>query len=81
MYCLNYIALIVLRIREPLMPRPFRAWGYPVSTLVVLTSSLLFLFAAAHEDPATTLRAAALLAVAGPVYWWMRWEQRSTKAA
>jgi len=37
MYSINYVALIVLRIREPEMVRPFRAWGYPVSTVLVLT--------------------------------------------
>ena len=35
-YCVNYVALFVLRIREPEMPRPFRAWGYPVTTSLVL---------------------------------------------
>ena len=32
LYFVNYFAVIVLRVREPNMPRPFRAWGYPVTT-------------------------------------------------
>ena len=70
MYCVNYIAVIVLRIREPQMARPFRAWGYPVTTVLVLTGSLLFLVAAVHDDPRSAVWAAALLAVAVPVYTW-----------
>ena len=81
MYCVNYIAVIVLRFREPDMVRPFRAWGYPVTTVVVLAASLAFLIAAAHDDPASSWRAAALLAVAVPVYAWMRWRQRGSGQA
>src|SRR5277367_716321 len=53
MYCANYIAVIVLRLREPDMVRPFRAWGYPVTTVLVLAASLAFLVAAIHDDPAS----------------------------
>jgi amino acid transporter len=76
MYCVNYLAVIVLRIREPQMARPFRAWGYPVTTVLVLSGSLLFLVAAVHDDPRSAVRALALLAVAVPVYTWMRQRQR-----
>lgn len=79
MYCANYIAVIVLRLREPEMVRPFRAWGYPVTTVLVLGGSLAFLIAAAHDDPVSALRAAALLAGAVPVYAWMRWRQRTPR--
>jgi APA family basic amino acid/polyamine antiporter len=81
MYCVNYIAVIVLRFREPDMVRPFRAWGYPVTTVVVLAASLAFLIAAVHDDPASAWRATALLAVAVPVYAWMRWRQRASGQA
>ncbi len=74
-YCANYIAVFVLRIREPHMERPFRAWGYPVTTGLVLAGSFLFLVAAVHDDPRSAVRASALLAVAIPVYAWMRWRQ------
>jgi APA family basic amino acid/polyamine antiporter len=80
LYCVNYVAVIVLRIREPQLPRPFRAWGYPFTTLAVLTGSFLFLIAAAHDDPSSTLRAAILLAVAIPAYLYLRWRQRTPAA-
>ena len=76
LYCVNYIAVIVLRIREPQMVRPFRAWGYPLTTVLVLAGSLLFLAAAAHDDPQSAVRASVLLAAAVPAYAWMRWRQR-----
>src|SRR5579863_3805906 len=61
LYCVNYLAVIVLRIREPQMVRPFRAWGYPVTTGLVLAGSLLFLVAAVHDDPRSALLAFVLL--------------------
>ena len=79
MYCANYIAVIVLRLREPDMVRPFRAWGYPVTTVLGLAASLAFLAAAIHDDPASAYRAVALLAMAAPAYAWMRWRQRATR--
>jgi basic amino acid/polyamine antiporter, APA family len=77
MYCVNYIAVFVLRVREPRMKRPFRAWGYPLTTGLVLAGSLVFLVADVHDDPHGALRAAALLAIALPAYAWMRWRNRS----
>jgi APA family basic amino acid/polyamine antiporter len=74
-YCVNYLAVFVLRIREPQMVRPFRAWGYPVTTGLVLSGSLLFLIAAVHDDPRSAVWASAFLAVAIPAYMWMRWRR------
>ena len=81
LYCVNYIAVIVLRVREPQMIRPFRAWGYPVSTVLVLVCSFLFLIAAVHDDPVSALRALCLLAVAVPAYLWMRRRDRRYRQA
>jgi len=38
-YCGSCLALIVLRRREPLQERPFRAWGYPWSVGIVLAGA------------------------------------------
>jgi APA family basic amino acid/polyamine antiporter len=76
MYAVNYVAVFVLRVREPAMQRPFRAWGFPLTTGLVLIGSLLFLVAAVHDDPLSALRALALLAIAFPAYGWMKWRQR-----
>jgi APA family basic amino acid/polyamine antiporter len=67
-----YAALIVLRRREPHLPRPFRAWGYPWTTAVVLAGSGLFLIGNALSDPANALYAGLLLGACGPAYLLMR---------
>ena len=45
-YTLSYTSLFVLRKREPNMPRPYRAWGYPWTTAIALAASATFLIAA-----------------------------------
>jgi APA family basic amino acid/polyamine antiporter len=72
LYAISFIAVIVLRVREPEMERPFHAWGYPVTTALVLIGSLVFLAAAIHDDPRSATRVLALLAVAVPAYLWLR---------
>jgi APA family basic amino acid/polyamine antiporter len=76
MYAVNYFAVFVLRVREPAMQRPFRAWGFPATTGLALLGSIAFLVAAVHDDPLSALRALVLLAVALPAYAFMRWRQR-----
>jgi len=76
LYFVNYLALMVLRVREPNLPRPFRAWGYPATTGLVLVGSLLFLIAALHDDHASAMRAGAFLFAAAPVYFAMQWNRR-----
>jgi APA family basic amino acid/polyamine antiporter len=45
-YSLSYTSLFILRKREPNMPRPYRAWGYPWTTAIALAASATFLIAA-----------------------------------
>jgi APA family basic amino acid/polyamine antiporter len=62
-YCVCCLALIVLRRREPLLARPFRAWGYPWSAGIVLAGATLFLVGVLVGDTQTGLVAVALLVV------------------
>ncbi len=49
-YASGFASLLLLRHRAPQLPRPYRAWWYPWSTLCVLGASLLFLLAAVIGD-------------------------------
>jgi APA family basic amino acid/polyamine antiporter len=67
-YILSFISLFVLRFREPDKPRPYRAWGYPVTPALALIGSLLFLAGAIYADLKNSLYALMLLAVSYPVF-------------
>jgi APA family basic amino acid/polyamine antiporter len=67
-YCLSFLSLFALRVRAPDLPRPFRAWGHPLTTGLALAGSIAFLAAAAMSDTHNAFVAIALLAVSVPVY-------------
>ncbi len=70
-YISGFSALFVMRRREPDLPRPYRAFGFPYTTGIVLAGSLLILVAAVLEDPRSGLAAALLLLACAPVYAWL----------
>jgi basic amino acid/polyamine antiporter, APA family len=84
LFVLNYVsayaAVIVLRVRERSAERPFRAWGFPWTTGLVLLGSLLFLVAAVVDDPRSGAFAALLLAIAAPASWWLSRHRRAAPA-
>ncbi len=70
-YLSAFSALLVLRRRQPELPRPYEAHGYPVSTVVVLAGSVAFLIAAVVEDPRSGIMAAMFICACAPVYAWL----------
>jgi APA family basic amino acid/polyamine antiporter len=67
-YTLAFISVIVLRRREPDLPRPYRVWGYPFTTLIVIVGSIAFLAGAVYGDTRNSLWALGLLAISAPAY-------------
>jgi basic amino acid/polyamine antiporter, APA family len=63
-----FLSLLILRRRETDMPRPFRVWGYPWTTLAVLIASLAFLGGMVASAPRISLIALIVLAASYPVY-------------
>ena len=62
-YALCCVALVVLRRREPELPRPYQAWGYPWSVWLVAGGSVIFLFGMLTGDIFNGLEAFGLLAI------------------
>lgn len=71
-YILSFISLFVLRRREPDKPRPYRAWGYPVTPALALLGSIAFLTGAVVAETRNSVYALLLLAVSYPVYRLMK---------
>ena len=67
-YILSFVSLFVLRRREPDKPRPYRAWGYPVTPALALIGSVLFLAGAIQADTRNSVYALLLLGVSYPVF-------------
>jgi APA family basic amino acid/polyamine antiporter len=62
-YAICCVALIVLRRREPNAERPFRAWGYPWSAVIVVIGAVVFLGGMLAGDTENGLRALAFLGI------------------
>jgi APA family basic amino acid/polyamine antiporter len=61
-------AVFVLRAREPDAPRPFRAWGYPVTPAIFTIASAVIVVNAFYSDTRRTLIGAAIILAGIPVY-------------
>lgn len=78
-YTISFLTLFVLRRREPQADRPYRAWGYPFTTGLVLLGSVAFLIGGVIADLKDTsaprhysIYALALLVLSFPVYRLLR---------
>lgn len=49
-YALSAVSVIILRIREPETPRPYKVWGYPIIPIIFILFSLSFLGVTLYND-------------------------------
>ncbi len=70
-YLSAYASVFVLRRSAPDQIRPFRAFGYPVSTAIALIGSACFLIAALSEDHRSAWIAGVFVLICGLAYRWI----------
>jgi basic amino acid/polyamine antiporter, APA family len=68
--------VIVLRIKRPDLPRPYRMWGYPVTAILFLAITAWFLGNMIITRPIPSLAGTALIAAGIPIYFF--WTRRRT---
>lgn len=69
-FTLAVAGVIILRRRQPHLPRPYRAWGYPWTPILFILSMVWFIGAVALEDPMEVGFGVLLLLLGIPLYWW-----------
>jgi basic amino acid/polyamine antiporter, APA family len=52
---LTVLGLIVLRVREPDLERPYKVWGYPVTPILFLSVTLYMMIYVIHDRPTESL--------------------------
>jgi basic amino acid/polyamine antiporter, APA family len=67
-YAVSFTSLFILRRREPDLPRPYRAIGYPVIPAIVLIGAVAFIAGSFFGDRANTLKSVAVLLASYPAY-------------
>lgn len=68
-YGLSVLAVIVLRVREPQLPRPYRCPWYPVAPLLFVCATLWIVGNTIISDFRHALSGLVLLALSMPLYW------------
>jgi len=77
---LTVIGLFVLRRTAPEMPRPYRAWGYPVLPMLYVAVSAFFLFFILKGDSRNSGMGLLLTALGLPAYFYWRRRSAPTRA-
>ena len=72
-------AVFTLRRKLPDLPRPYKAWGYPLVPLLFIAGSAGILVNMLFETPGESISGLALTALGIPAYYFLR--ARSTKAS
>jgi len=76
-YALMCGAVIRLRRRRTDLPRPYRAWGYPVTPILFIGFSVWLVANTIREDPVNSAVAAGLILVGLPLYFYFKSRQSS----
>lgn len=69
---LTVLGVMVLRAREPDLPRPYKTWGYPLTPLLFLALSLWIMFFQLRYKPHEALAGLATMALGLAVYFLSR---------
>ena len=78
LYGMTGAAVIVLRIRRPDLPRPYRTPGYPVVPIIFVAVAFILLFSTLLDSPRESLMGTGLILLGLPFYfYWKR--KRSAK--
>ncbi|MCL5288744.1 MAG: APC family permease [Acidobacteria bacterium] len=76
-YTISFTSVFVLRRREPDLPRPYRAWGHPWTTGLVLLGSVAYLTGVVLSDTKTSSISLILLALSYPAFRLMKLPRKS----
>jgi len=80
-YAVTAVGVIVLRRKFPDAPRSYRAWGYPIVTLLFTFIAGWFIYNTLLEDTRDALIGIGLLVLSLPFYfYWGQHKQGGTKA-
>jgi APA family basic amino acid/polyamine antiporter len=71
-YILTIAGLFRLRRTQPDVPRPYRAWGYPIVPALYIIAATVILGVLFLYRPATTIPGVVIVLIGVPVYFAFR---------
>lgn len=77
-YAAQTAGLIVLRYKEPNLPRPYKTWGYPVLPVIFILGALALTVNSLMERPGRSVMGIVVMLIG--LIFYARWRKRSTAA-
>lgn len=74
-YAAQTAGLIVLRYKEPNMPRPYRTWGYPVLPIIFILGALALTVNSLMQRPGRSLMGIVVMLIG--LIFYARWRHRA----
>jgi amino acid transporter len=71
-FAMAVFGVIILRRTKPRHPRPYRAWGYPLTPILFCLTMVGFILDVCIKEPAESAFGFILLALGLPLFWWSR---------
>jgi len=71
-YALSASAVIRLRYKAPLLARPYRTWGYPVTPIVFIAFAIWLVYNTIVETPKDSAIGAGIILLGLPGYYYWR---------
>jgi APA family basic amino acid/polyamine antiporter len=72
-YIFTLGGLFVLRVKRPDVPRPYRAFGYPVLPLIYIAMAIFIEVQLLRYKPQYTWPGLIIVVLGVPVYWVWKW--------
>lgn len=76
-YAVSFTAIFVLRRREPDLPRPYRAIGYPFVPAIALVGSITFLVAGFFGDLDSSVKALVSIVLSYPIFLLIKYRAKT----
>ncbi|HLG02765.1 MAG TPA: amino acid permease [Bacteroidia bacterium] len=76
-YIVTIAGLFILRRKEPLTPRPYKAWGYPVLPAIYILAALAICVVLVITHPRNSGAGLIIVAIGIPVYFARKWFRAS----
>ncbi len=80
LYGMTALSVIVLRRRQPHLPRPYRVLGYPFVPVLFVAVALLLLFNTLNSRPRESLMGLGMMALGIPFYFFWKKKQARTRS-
>jgi basic amino acid/polyamine antiporter, APA family len=74
LYGMTTAAVIVLRRKQPDMPRPYRTWGYPIVPVLFVLSAFFLVLSTLFDSPRESVFGLILIFIGLPFYF--HWKKR-----